>query len=293
LNDYDIGKTTIAVGGNVAPGAVIGEFWVSYDVLLYVPRSQGFVNTTIDKFSTLSALASSTDAAMLGSGWVPATNSVNTFAPTLTGTSLTFPNGTRGRFLVELLFLGRSSTATAASGSYTTTLVGCSVVSSPGISYGPNFVATQADTLQQNAYDVFSDGASITWANSLSFFGAGTGRTNIIITQIPAGFSDPSPIFDRGGFNKAINYEKLMDLIIKKESSQKKVIVETDIFKVFLDVESSKLWFCVVSDPDHLYFLPFDELSFVLGKTDDFVNKFLMEKLCRESVGMEITTIRR
>jgi len=84
-----------------------------------------------------------------------------------------------------------------------------------------------------------------------------------------------------------------MDLILKKENSHKKILVETEIFKVFLDVENSKLWFSVISDPDHLFYFPYEELSFVLGKTDDFVDKFLMEKLCRERAGVEITTIRR
>jgi len=290
INDYDIGKTTLAVGGNVASNAVIGEFWVSYDVLLYVPRSQGFVNTTIDKYNSDSAAATSTDAAMLGSGWSVGT--VSTFSPILTGNSLTFPAGSRGRFWV-VLFFTRTTTTTAVTGAYTTTLVGCTQASSTALLIAPAFVATQVNTMQAAPFDIFSDGASITWNNTLSFFGAGTGTTKIVVTQIPAGLSEPSPIFDVGGVNKAKNYEKLMDLILKKENSHKKILVETEIFKVFLDVENSKLWFSVISDPDHLFYFPYEELSFVLGKTDDFVDKFLMEKLCRERAGVEITTIRR
>lgn len=292
INDYDIGKTTLAVGGNVASSAVIGEFWVSYDILLYVPRSQGFVNTTIDTFVVNSAAASSTDAAILGSGWTAGSAGVNTFNPTLTGNSITFPNGTRGRFIVWL-YMSRTTTTSVNSGAYNTTLVGCVQKVNTGLSLGPNYVNGQANDTQASEFEVFADGASITYANSLNFYGAGTGLIKIVITQIPGGLSEVSPIFDVGGLNKATNYEKLMDLIVKKQNAHKKVLVETDVFKVFLDVESSKLWFCVVSDPDHLFFFPYDELSFVLGKTDDFVNKFLMEKLCRENSGVEITTIRR
>jgi len=292
INDYDVGKTTLAVGGNVAAGAVIGEFWVSYDVLLYVPRSQGFVNTTIDKYGVISGAATSSDAAMLGSTWSASSGSVNTFAPILTGTSIAFPNGTRGRFFVELQFI-RTTTATAASGAYNTTLVGCAVAANTNLTQAPTFVATQVLTIQQQAYEVFSDGASITFANSLAFFGAGTGTTIIFITQIPAGFSDSSPIMDRGGENRLANYEKLMDLITKKEKDQKKILVETDIFRVVLDTENSKLWFYVISDPDTLYFLPYGDLSAVLGQSTEFVDKFLMERLCQGRGGTEITTIRR
>jgi len=291
INDYDVGKTTLAVGGNVAGGAVIGELWVSYDVELYVPRSQGFVNTNIDKFSVTSAATTSTDAAMLGSGWITSANAVNTFSPALTASSITFPLGTRGRFSVWLRF-SRNSTATASSGSYTTTLVNCSAVSNSGITFGMNFVATQPNDMQMAVYDVFSDGASITFANTISFFGGGNGTTTICVTQIPAGYST-SPILDYGGSNRNANYERLMNLITKKENANKKVIVETQIFRIFLDVENSKLWFCVISDPDHLFFFPYEELSSVLGKTDEFVDHFLMEKLCREKVGEEITSIRR
>lgn len=290
ISDYDVGKTTLAVGGNVASGAVIGELWVSYDVLLYVPRSQGFVNTNIDKYNSNSTAATSTDAAMLGTSWSISSNSINTFSPTLTSTSIAFPNGTRGRFLVLLIFT-RTTTTTAGSGSYTTTLVGCSVVANTGMAFGPSFVATETSTQQMNVYDVFSDGASITFANSLSFFGAGTGSTGIVITQIPAGFSS-SPIMDFGGGNRNQNYEKLMDLITKKESSSKKVIAETEIFRISYDVENSRLWFCVISDPDRLFFLPYEELSCVLGKPNEFVDRYLMDKLCQDRGG-EITSIRR
>jgi hypothetical protein len=276
----------------VAGGAVIGELWVSYDVLLYVPRSQGFVNTNIDKYTVVSAVASSADATMLGSGWTVPAGAVNTFAPVLTATSITFPLGTRGRFVVSLNFV-RTTTATAASGAYNPTLVGCATVASSGWSFGPSFVATQTATLQSAVYDVFTDGASITYANSLAFFGAGTGQTFILITQVPAGLS-LSSIMDFGGGNRDANYEKLMEMITKKEKKQKKVLVETDIFQVMLDVENSKLWFCVISDPDTLYFLPYEELALVLGQANEFVDKFLMEKLCREKAGGgEITTLRR
>lgn len=291
INDYDVGKTTLAVGGNVAAGAVIGEWWVSYDVLLYVPRSQGFVNTTIDKFSVDSAAASSTDAAPLGSGWFATANASNTFAPTLTGNSITFPNGTRGRVVV-LLSLVRTNTATAGSGSYTTTLVGCSVVANSGVTIAPSFVATETGTVQCNAYDIFSDGASITFANSLSFFGAGTGTMRLLITQIPAGLSAVSSIFDYGGLNREANYTKLMNLITKKEKAQKKVLVETEIFRVVMDTENSRVWFYVIADSDTMYFLPIEELVSVLGKSTEFVDKYLMERLCHER-GTEITTIRR
>lgn len=290
INDYDIGKTTLAVGGNVAGSAVIGELWVSYDVLLFVPRSQGFVNTNIDKYSVQSAAASSSDAAPLGSGWTAGSNAVNTFSPTLTGSSIAFPNGTRGRFVVSLFF-SRTNTASAGSGSFTPTLVGCSAVSNSGWVDAPAFVATQVATVQTAVYDVFSDGASIAFGATLTFFGAGTGITIIRITQIPAGYSE-SPIMDYGGVNRNTNYEKLMDIITKKESSNKKTLIETEIFRVFLDVENSKLWFCVISDPDHLFFMPYEELSAILGKPNDFVDRYLMEKLCREK-SEEITTIRR
>jgi len=281
INDYDVGNTTLAVGGNVAAGAVIGELWVSYDVLLYVPRSQGFSNTNIDKFSTDSGAATSTDAAVLGSGWTVSPNAVNTFNPTITGTSIAFPNGSRGRFLVEL-YMVRVSVLTANSGSYTTTLVGCTNAATTGLNVNPTYAVNQPVVIQMGSYEVFSDGASITYANSLNFFGAGAGTTKIIITQLPAGYSAPSPIFDVGGQNREDNYNKLMAMITQGSQNHRKTMIETGIFKVLYEVEASKCWFCSVIEPDNLFFIVFEDVMQLMGKSDDFINKFLMSKMCGE-----------
>lgn len=283
INDYDIGNTTLAVGGNVASGAVIGELWVSYDVLLYVPRSQGFVNTTIDTFICDSAAATSTDASIFGSGWTFGSRQVNTFAPGLGGNAISFPLGTRGRFAISFFFT-RTTTTTAGSGSYTATYVNCGVATNTAFQVGPNFIAGQANTTQTIAVDVFADGATITYANSLTFFGAGTGTTKICITQIPAGLSSDEPILDRGGRNREANYNKLMDLIRSDAVSNQKVLAETNLFKVVLNTDSSKVFFSLLSDGATQYFIPFEELNNVLGKPDDFVNKFLM---CRMGSAMD------
>jgi hypothetical protein len=217
---------------------------------------------------------------------------VNTFSPVLTGNTITFPNGARGRFLVEL-YLTRTTTATAGSGSYTVSAVNCSVAPNTGMTLAPNFVATQVQTAQQQVYEVFADGASLSFGNTLAFFGAGTGSTITIITQLPAGLSIPSAILDVKGLNREKNYQALMDMITQKKLSSQRVILETDIFRAVIDGDNSKCWFLVISDPEKLFFLPYEELCLIMGKTDDFVNKFLMEKLCRERQGEDITSIRR
>jgi len=234
--DYDIGKTTLAVGGNVASSAVIGELWVSYDVLLFTPRSQQFVNTNIDYWEATSAAATATDAGPLGVTFTVPTGGVNTMGMTIngTGTTMTFPSGSRGRFLVDVVFV-RTTTTSAGAGSYTTTLVNCTSVANAG-SIGPSFVAGQTTAIQRGVYEIFADGASITLSGGLVFFGAGTGFSQITITQIPAGLST-SPTFDYGGVNREKNYLKLMDRIRREiEDDTPEVLFESDLFTVWRSV---------------------------------------------------------
>lgn len=229
--DFDIGKTTLAVGGNVVGGAIIGELWVSYDVLLFTPKSENYVNTNIDFWTGVSAAASSTDAGPLGSGWTQGPSVVNTFTPTMTATTITFPLGSRGRFLVETYFT-RTTTTTAASGAYTCTYTNCFQVNGAS-PIGPSFIAGQTTTIQQNYVEVTADNAVITFTNTLSFFGAGTGATLIVVGQVPAGLSIESEIFDYGGLHRQKHFDDLMKRIQRDLVREVPIIrFESDLFVV-------------------------------------------------------------
>jgi len=43
---YDLGQTTLAVGGNTASNSVIGEVWVSYDIELNIPKESAASGTS-------------------------------------------------------------------------------------------------------------------------------------------------------------------------------------------------------------------------------------------------------
>jgi hypothetical protein len=281
LNDYDIGKTTLAVGGNVASNAVIGELWVSYDVLLYIPKSVNFVNTNIDKYSAIST-NTAVDASPLGFDWTSSANAVNTFNVTnqVNGTQILFPKGSRGRFFVELA-MTRANTATANSGQYNPTYVGCSSVISTGMTQAPNYIAGQANTTQSMVVDVFTDGASITLANSLNFFGAGTGTTRIIVTQIPAGLSECPPL-DRGGFNRDVNYKNLMDTIQLSLRSNRASLLKTKNFSVFMDTLTSK---CMIScvHSQAICDIAVSEVLPLIGKPEETVDIELARRFDRTS----------
>lgn len=277
--DYDVGNVTLAVGGNVASGAVIGELWVSYDVLLFTPKSENFINTEIDYYCVASNSTTSTDNAILGTAWTPGPATINTFTPVFSGgMTITFPIGSRGRYLVDLVFV-RTTTTTAGSGGYNTTLVGCTQVNG-ATPLGPSFIAGQTNVGQRNFYEVYADNATITFINSLSFFGAGTGNTIIVITQVPAGLSSDivlSKIFDYGGVNRDANYEKLMKLIAKEavefdfDESENFTVTEKD----------DEFWFAAKNEPSVRYKITKEEAFHFSRLEEPFNERFLLEIMLR------------
>lgn len=273
--DFDIGNTTLAVGGNVASNAVIGEWWVSYDVLLFTPKSQQFINTNIDYYTSFSASGTSSDAGILGSTFTVPGSAVNTMTPVLTTNSITFPTGSRGRFLIELL-LTRSNTATAGSGAFTPTFVGCVGIAS--LNLATAFVATQVNLLQRTYVEVTTDGASVTFGNTLAFYGAGTGLCTIVITQVPAGLSSRSPIFDLGGVDREKNYQDLMRRIRREidVGDEKETLFESDLFLVWRCADGC--FFSTKLDPRVEYLLP-EEVATKLAMLTDVntANRILLE----------------
>lgn len=85
---YDHCRTTLAVGGQATAGAAIGELWITYDLLAMLPRTDESLNT-IGIFAEINSTGGVAQATPYGTSW--AFTSRDTFLPTMSGNSITFP----------------------------------------------------------------------------------------------------------------------------------------------------------------------------------------------------------
>jgi hypothetical protein len=101
LRMYDLGKLTVANGGQAVNGQVIGQLYVTYEVELYTPKTSSTSGVNISYFSCTGYTLGTGYLPVIGSSYDtdPATNLGLTFDPT--GTWAYFPNGTRGRFAIS------------------------------------------------------------------------------------------------------------------------------------------------------------------------------------------------
>jgi hypothetical protein len=182
LKMYDLGKFTLAVGGQTADDEVIGELYVTYEMELLVPRTASASGVNIDYFSSegFAVVAG-------GSYTLPSTSSPGTIDPAsnmameLNGINMIFPHGTRGKFLVSVYFRGAGSYASIDP---VLVLQNCTLATTPTKTDSSNLGATVTSQLEYFAIDVVQDGALISFSATVpTGFGTGTGR--IIITQIP------------------------------------------------------------------------------------------------------------
>lgn len=203
---YDLGITTVAVGGNTANNQIIGEIWVTYDVEFFLPKLGAITGGTnfFWQAVTTTGLANATP---LGTGHTILSRS--TFFPAITSTTqITFPNGARGSFVIEMFWTGASAalvTPTIA------TSVGAFYASFPAtLSLGGG--TTTNGLALRRAIDVLSDGTIITIG------GAGTIPTvnfEIVIWQFPNSSLGQKEgcIFDALGRNYEKNFQKMMKAI--------------------------------------------------------------------------------
>jgi len=204
---YDLGKTTIAVGGMTTGGVVIGELYVTYEVEHYVPKtaSSSGINVNYDDF----ILGAAAGAVPLGAQ----SSVVNSPYSNLGGTlscatpSYTFPNGTRGRFLF-IYTMTQSSGAVVYPILTYTNITPVSTFPDPANSVTPQGGVTCTQFCVMDQLDVILDGAVITFGTAGTIQAGASGR--FVISQVPKS-ATISEIFDPSGKNYDKNLQKVID----------------------------------------------------------------------------------
>jgi hypothetical protein len=209
---YDLGRLTLAVGGNTASAAVLGELWISYDVLLHIPKMTG--SSALNNLFYSARTAGVVMDIPMGVG-APSVNSRSTFRMAPVGNTLAFPPHLRGDFLIECFWIPTSP----LSGAHppTAVLTNCSVVSSFVAVTNPGFSTTGATSVgYRNTVSVNTDGAYITWTSGTGIYVNGTTTGEITVMQVPKAVS-VSPIFDVAGRNYDARYDAFMDQFRKTD----------------------------------------------------------------------------
>jgi len=211
LRMYDMGRITVAVGGNTVSDVIIGELWITYDVELLLPMgtqnmapNNAFfscvyntcsntdtlgTSVTVDANSTLLFDKLSTDPQVLVipplyvgifDFYYIATSSVGVTSSSILSSLVTYSGGTGSISLLQVIG-GGGSGSTVIAGRYSMRLTG--------------------------------DGGLLTFATSGSNMYASGGYGRIRVYQVPQlGFDDPN-FFDRRGIERDGRYSNFMDKI--------------------------------------------------------------------------------
>lgn len=95
---YDLAKVTVATQGQQVAGTIIGELWISYEVVLYKPRMHAPGQAIVDNAARYS-FTGSTNALPLGTSRTPF---IDTIGLTFTSNTIVFPAGLLGTYVFQL-----------------------------------------------------------------------------------------------------------------------------------------------------------------------------------------------
>lgn len=238
LRLYDLGRLTLAVGGNTTAGAILGELWISYDMMLHIPKMSG--SSAVNNLYYYAIGTGVSDVVVFGTQVTPISRSTMTMVAATN--ILFFPKHIRGDFLVEVFWKptgGVSGMSPPGPG-----FTNCTQVTiSPNFQSRIGWSTTGGEACgRRNVVSITQDNASLTYGSGVVTNGATT--VEITVTQIPK----PPPasnIFDAAGLCYDSRYEKFMETFRKttdnfsevnffKERSDKfyhLMVREEDLFK--------------------------------------------------------------
>lgn len=127
---YDMGTTFVSTSGMPGDNNVVGDLWITYEIELKKPVVKTNLSSRAETYSA-SFLAPTT------SSWFTTStvNVTNTLGLTASGNTITFPTGTVGTYLVQILFYS-SAGFSAIDLSGVGTLTNCTAVTLPrGVTY--------------------------------------------------------------------------------------------------------------------------------------------------------------
>lgn len=208
LRLYDMGTLVLAVGGNTAPGSVIGELWFSYDVDLFFPKVDG-PGGGILQYAAFSTTGVS-NTALFGTIQSPSVR--NTIVPTFStdGTTMKFPSGLRGTYFLELIWAPAATVAAPVLPSITGTNVIASQGQAGGFNTGTQYMFDQIQLVfTQDGGQLQLTAGAVTNGGTLG---------SVTFYQVPGNPPSDPEFFDRKGVHYLERYEKQLDFF-RKESS--------------------------------------------------------------------------
>jgi len=199
LRLYDLSVLNLAVGGNTASGVIIGELWITYDIILMLPRATESLALGADFYFGTSNGSSQSSDLFVGMSSFAGTNLTLTFGTNV----ITFPAGNVGYYQILLRYTGNSALAFTQP-----SLTFSGGVTQSGSVYNTASVST---TQHWQLFTVFCNGISgaVTFSTTSCINPPGT--VLIWVNQRPPPTSVGSPIFDFKGTNYDDNLEKLLN----------------------------------------------------------------------------------
>lgn len=242
LRLYDLSVLYLAVGGNTASGAIIGELWVTYDILLMLPKATETAGIN-DKFYFGQASNTQNSALFTGMASFAGTNVGLTFAANI----ITVPSGVAGYFLLTVRYSSNSALSiTVPNLSYT-----------GGVSQSGTIIASGAGTYTDSwqMIPLFCNGQTGTIVFSTASVINPPGTTIVWFNQRPAPVTDH---FD-GTFDPLGKHyeEKLNSLLKQIDSSESDWRLYTQTPKFCIESNNSGEYRLLCSDLPEVGLLPF------------------------------------
>lgn len=211
---YDLGRLTVAVGGNTVSDVIIGELWLTYDISFFLPVGTERMAPNV-MYAQIQGDGAS-DAVPLGATYI--VNPDNTMQLAISGTEITFPKYVSGEFDLSLRWVstvGISALAVMP----TFTWSGSTGSSSPSGQGGFGANSGTTGLVVFRNVTLRGDGGVLTLSTAGIHVIQSSGFCSVKLIQVPvlSSIQDPS-IFDRHGKAREERYSDFMGKILEVRS---------------------------------------------------------------------------
>lgn len=223
-NMYDHCQTTVAVGGHSASGVIIGELWITYDLLLTLPRTDESINNAALYFRMDGSGVNASNPT--GSAWTY--SALNTITPSsVSNVAVFFGTLPAGRYELLVAWTGVAN-ATNYIMPTLTFPAGFQPVGREVMGFNANFVTVLNSPGFGQRYQVTCDGVGaqyLQWAVA-QWVGPTTAAFSMTLYQTPY-FAPSTPTLDFRGRENKERYRAMMLTILgpSSEKNEAKAVV--------------------------------------------------------------------
>lgn len=200
---YDHCVTTLAVGGQPvgSAGSIIGELWLTYDLIVTLPRSDETTAHSVLYTGFSSTGATVTQATPLGTAWTQGASS--TYQLDVTASTVTFPaNFPAGNYVAVVTWSGTGGVNCVGPS------VSINAPNTSAISFGPGLGVASASFAQNILLTLSGAGRAVLTFGTTTWAGPTGPSVNFQVFQKPIPLTRHSDIFDWGGAHQAERFEE-------------------------------------------------------------------------------------